>query len=250
MYSIDLDGQVALVTGGIAGIGLATCRLLAQAGARVVVCDLLPRDDPRVGPGLAAITATGGPPPIYLEFNLSTRDGCERMVKAARNEAGRIDVFVANAAVVGNGGRWSEAFDVNAVGVYETAEMLRDDLERTNGRICVMTSASILTGSTGIPEYIASKGAAHALIRYLARTYAPLGIRVNGVAPAVIMTDMTLTRFGSEQAMIDHYRGRLPLNRIGTVEDVAGAVLFLASELSNWMTGETLLLDGGRLYLN
>jgi NAD(P)-dependent dehydrogenase (short-subunit alcohol dehydrogenase family) len=87
------------------------------------------------------------------------------------------------------------------------------------------------------------------MIRFLARECARLGIRVNGIAPAVIMTDMTLTRFGSTENMLKHYENKLPLNRIGTVEDVANTVLYLASDMSNWMCGETLLLDGGRLYL-
>lgn len=248
-YTIDLEGQVALVTGGVQGIGLAIAKTLAQAGAKIAVCDIQKEDDEKVLAGLAAIRAAGGKDALYLRHDLSLEDECRAMIDDVVSSCGRLDVLVANAAVVGRNGDWENAFNVNVRGVYAACNHAKAQLQKTKGRIVVMTSASVYTGGTGIPEYIATKGGTSAMIRYIARECAPLGVRVNGVAPAVIMTEMTITRFGSAEKMLEHYKGKLPLNRIGTTEDVANAVLYLASEMSNWTCGETLLLDGGRLYL-
>ena len=248
-YSVDLKNQVALITGGIQGIGLAIAKVLAEAGARVAVCDILPKEDETTKNGLEEIAKAGDLPPIFINKDLSAEDGCCGMIDAVIENCGRLDILVLNAAIVGKDGKWEAAFNVNVKGLYCTADYAKPFLEKTKGRIVIMTSASIFSGGTGIPEYIATKAGAYSMIRFLARECAGLGVRVNGVAPAVIMTDMTLTRFGSEENMLKYYENKLPLNRIGTVRDVANAVLFLASDMSNWMCGETLLLDGGRMYL-
>lgn len=248
-YSIDLSGQVAVVTGGIQGIGLAISKVLAMSGAEVVVCDIAQAEEERVVSGLSEIARSGGRTPRYLRRDLSREEECRAMVEEAAAQFGRLDILVANAAVVGKGGGWDTAFAVNVKGIYFACRQAMPYLAKTGGRVVIMTSASVYTGGTGIPEYIATKGGTSAMIRYLAREGAAQGVRVNGVAPAVIMTEMTLTRFGSAEKMLEHYEGKLPLGRIGTVEDVANGVLYLASGMSNWMCGETLLLDGGRLYL-
>jgi NAD(P)-dependent dehydrogenase (short-subunit alcohol dehydrogenase family) len=248
-YSIDLKDQVAVVTGGVQGIGLGIAKVLAQAGARIAVCDILPEEDAITRKGLAEITHAGDPAPLFINKDLSDENSCCAMIDTVMETCGRLDILVLNAAVVGKAGNWDIAFHVNVKCLYGTANYAKPFLGKTKGRIVIMTSASIFTGGTGIPEYIATKGGTYAMIRFLARECAGLGIRVNGVAPAVIMTDMTLTRFGSPENMLKHYENKLPLNRIGTVEDVANTVLYLASGMSNWMCGETLLLDGGRLYL-
>lgn len=248
-FTIDLGGQVALVTGGIQGIGLAIGKTLAQAGARVVVCDIFEADSDKVHIGMGALRDAGDQEPAYLRHDLSIQENCYAMVDDIEAAFRRLDILVLNAAIVGKNGNWEAAFNVNVKGLWFTCDHARDLLAKTGGRVVILTSASVITGGTGIPEYIATKGGASAMIRYIAREFAPLGVRVNGVAPAVIMTDMTLTRFGSAEAMLEHYKGRLPLNRIGTVEDVANGVLYLASDMSSWTCGETLLLDGGRLYL-
>lgn len=248
-FIIDLSGQVALVTGGIQGIGFAIAKILSQAGAQVVVCDIIPKNDAIVEKALISIGEAPNNPALYLCHDLSKEKECYAMIDETILNCGRLDILVPNAAVVGKNGNWDAAFNVNVKGIYFSCTRARKYLAKTLGRIVIMTSASVYTGGTGIPEYIATKGGTSAMIRYIARECAPEGIRVNGVAPAVIMTDMTLTRFGSAQKMLAHYQGKLPLNRIGTVEDVAKSVLYLASDMSNWTCGETLLLDGGRLYL-
>ena len=248
-YSVDLKNQVALITGGVQGIGLAIAKVLAEAGARIAVCDILSKEDTITKNGLEEIAKAGNQDPVFINKDLSVENDCYRMIDTVIETCGRLDILVLNAAVVGKGGKWDAAFNVNVKSLYCTAEYAKPFLEKTKGRIVIMTSASIFSGGTGIPEYIATKAGAHSMIRFLARECAGIGVRVNGVAPAVIMTDMTLTRFGSEENMLKHYENKLPLNRIGTVKDVANTVLFLASDMSDWMCGETLLLDGGRMYL-
>jgi NAD(P)-dependent dehydrogenase (short-subunit alcohol dehydrogenase family) len=112
-----------------------------------------------------------------------------------------------------------------------------------------LTSTCAISGGTGIPQYVATKGGAYSLTRFLARTYAPLGILVNGIMPAVIMSDMIMTRYRSEEEMINHYTPIMPIKRIGYPEDVAGIVLFLCSDLSNFLCGEIIVADGGRMYV-
>ena len=120
---------------------------------------------------------------------------------------------------------------------------------RGSGRIVNITSTCVLTGGTGIPQYVATKAGAYSLTRYLAKTYAPEGILVNAVMPAVIMSDMIMTRYESEQEMIEHYIPQMPVRRIGYPEDVAGVVLFLCSNLSSFVCGEVIVADGGRMYV-
>jgi len=107
----------------------------------------------------------------------------------------------------------------------------------------------VLTGGTGIPQYVATKAGAYSLTRYLAKTYAPSGILVNGVMPAVIMSDMIMTRYKNEAEMIAHYTPQMPVRRIGYPEDVARVVLFLCSELSSFICGEIIVVDGGRMHV-
>jgi NAD(P)-dependent dehydrogenase (short-subunit alcohol dehydrogenase family) len=121
--------------------------------------------------------------------------------------------------------------------------------ERGDGRIVNITSTCVQTGGTGIPQYVATKAGAYSLTRYLAKTYAPLGIIVNAVMPAVIMSEMIMTRYSSEEEMMAHYIPQMPVRRIGYPEDIANVVLFLCSELSSFICGEIIVADGGRMHV-
>jgi NAD(P)-dependent dehydrogenase (short-subunit alcohol dehydrogenase family) len=134
------------------------------------------------------------------------------------------------------------------MGVYYCSEAVKAHMaERGSGRIVNLTSTCVFSGGTGIPQYVATKGGTYALTRYLARTYAPLGILVNGVMPAVVMSDMIMTRYKTKEEMIEHYKPIMPIRRIGYPEDIAGVVLFLCSELSSFLCGEIIVADGGRM---
>jgi NAD(P)-dependent dehydrogenase (short-subunit alcohol dehydrogenase family) len=243
-YIIDLSGKVAIITGAAKGIGEAAAVMLAQAGANVVIDDLAPPE--AVEPLLDRI-AQVGPRPYYLSEDISEEVSAKRMIDKTLERFGRVDILVNNAGVVAG---WDKSLDVHVKGVFHCSEAVKDHMaERGSGRIVNLTSTCVFSGGTGIPQYVASKGGTYALTRYLARTYAPMGILVNGVMPAVIMSDMIMTRYKSKEEMIAHYEPIMPIRRIGYPEDIAGIILFLCSELSSFLCGEIIVADGGRMHV-
>ncbi len=243
-FVIDLSGQVAIVTGAARGIGAATAKILTQAGAQVVIDDLVPAET--VESLLDELAATG-PRPWYVRQDISTEQGARRLVEEALNHFSRVDILINNAGVVAD---WDKSYEVHVKGVYYCSEAVRPHMAaRGSGRIVNLTSTCTFSGGTGIPQYVATKGGAFSLTRYLARTYAPQGILVNGVMPAVIMSDMIMTRYSTKEEMINHYVPMMPVRRIGYPEDVAGIVLFLCSELSGFLCGEVIVADGGRMHV-
>jgi len=242
-YTIDLAGQVAIVTGGAKGIGQATCRLLAEAGADIVLNDIRSADE--VSQTLHYIE-TLGRRAVYARADVSIPADVERMTQIALDAFGHIDILVNNAGINAD---WDRTLDVNAKGLYLCAmAVLPYMVKQRRGCIVNISSTAALSGSTGCPAYVASKGASMSLTRYLAREYAPQGIRVNGIMPAVIKTDMLLARYGTEEALLAHYVPRIPIRRVGEPEDIARIVLFLCSDLSSYISGELIVADGGRLW--
>ena len=241
-YNIDLSGKVAIITGAAKGIGAATAGLLTQAGAQVVINDLLP--EANLQPLLDQI-AQDGPRPAYIQADITKEEQARQMVAQTLDKFGRVDILVSNAGVVAN---WQTSLDVHVMGTYFCSEAVKPHMaERGEGRIITLTSTCVFSGGTGIPQYVASKGGTYALTRYLARTYAPLGILVNGVMPAVVMSDMIMTRYKTQGEMIEHYKPMMPIGRIGYPQDIARVILFLSSELSSFLVGEIIVADGGRL---
>ncbi|MGE5483601.1 MAG: SDR family NAD(P)-dependent oxidoreductase [Ignavibacteriales bacterium] len=243
-YEIDMTGQVAIVTGGGRGIGAATAGVLAQAGAQVVVADL-------AGAGMATEvpdrTGRDSLQPLCLQEDVSSEDGARRVVERAVKEFGRVDVLVNNAGVVAD---WDRSWAVHVKASFYCSEAAKKVMaQNAYGRIVLISSTAAFTGSTGIPEYVSSKGGAVALTRYLARQYAPLGILVNAIAPAVIKSDMLMARYHDEQEMLRHYIPQMPIGRIGYPIDIARVVLFLCSELSSYVCGQIIVADGGRMHL-
>ena len=240
-YIIDLAGQVAVITGGSKGIGAAIAEVLAKAGAQVVIDDILNINDAKQT--LESIEKVG-PKPLYLQYDISSKKKAFQMANDVVNSFGKIDILINNAGVVAN---WDTSWNVHVKGAYYCAEAVKPHMTQEGGRIINIISASIFTGGTGIPEYVASKGGVYALTLYLARHYAPLGILVNGIAPAVIKSDMLMTRYKDEQELNEHYIPQIPIRRIGYPIDVARVALFLASELSSFICGEIIIVDGGRM---
>jgi NAD(P)-dependent dehydrogenase (short-subunit alcohol dehydrogenase family) len=243
-YSIDLSGKVAIVTGAAKGIGEATANILAQAGAQVVIDDLVPQEE--ISPVLDNINKVG-PRPHYIRGDISKEEKAKALVQETLQLFSRVDILINNAGVVAG---WGKSYDVHVMGVYYCSEAVKTHMaERGNGRIVNLTSTCVFSGGTGIPQYVATKGGTYSLTRFLARTYAPLGILVNGVMPAVVMSDMIMTRYDTEEEMINHYKPIMPIRRIGYPEDIAKIILFLCSDLSSYLCGEIIVADGGRMHL-
>lgn len=242
-YLIDLDGQVAIVTGAAQGIGGAIAKRLAQSGAQVVINDVC---EPEKAQEMLEECAAVGKRPVYKKCDISDEAAVQQMIGQIAEEFGRIDILVNNAGIVAG---WDKSFEVNTKAMYYCSEAAKPYLEKTKGRIVILTSASVFSGGTGYPQYNVTKAGCYALNMFLARNYARLGIRVNAIAPAVIMSKMLVTRFGSEEAVFEHYKNVMPMGHIGCPEDIANIALFLSCELSNYMTGEVLIADGGRMHI-
>lgn len=242
-YLVDLDGQVALVTGSGQGIGAAIAQKLSAAGCQVVINDVC---EESLAENTLQECEQAGKRPYYIKCDISDEEQVQKMIQKIIDKYGRLDILVNNAGIVAD---WDKSYAVNTKAMYYCCEAARPHLEKTKGRIVILTSASVFSGGTGFPQYNVTKAGCYALTLFLARNYAKLGIRVNGVAPAVIMSKMLVTRFGSEEAIHEHYKDIMPLGKIGMPEDIANIVLFLCCELSNYMTGEVLIADGGRMHI-
>jgi len=241
-YIIDLSNQVAIITGAAKGIGKATAKLLTQAGAQVVIDDIVSVEE--ITPVINEISQLGKKP-YYIQKDISIKEDTRSMVSEVLDQFSRVDILVNNAGVVAD---WDKSYAIHVKGLYNCSEAVKDPMEKQgSGRIINITSTCVFSGGSGIPQYVATKAGAYSLTRYLAKTYAPLGILVNAVMPAVIMSDMMMTRYANEEEMIAHYTPQMPIRRIGYPEDIANIVLFLCSELSNYIVGEIIVADGGRL---
>lgn len=242
-YNIELEGQVAVVTGAAQGIGAAIAKKLTKAGAQVVINDVCTREQADT---ILSECEQVGKRPYYIRCNIADEESVHRMFDEISETFGRVDILVNNAGIVSD---WEKSFAVNVKGTYFCCEAAKPYLEVSKGRIVILTSASIFNGGTGIPEYIGTKSGTYGLTMFFAKEYAHAGIRVNGVAPAVIMSKMLSRRFGSETAVQEHYKDIMPMGRIGYPDDIANVVLFLCCELSDYLCGEVLIADGGRMHV-
>ena len=245
-----LEGKVALISGGARGMGAAEARLFAGEGARVVIADIL--DD--AGKRVEAEIAESGGKAVYARLDVTSEDGWRRAVQTAVDRFGRLDVLVNNAGIGGNWGKiddtsveqWDEMMDVNAKGVFLGTKVAIPEMRRAGGGSIVNISSQLgLVGSDfANAEYHASKGAVRLLTKAAAIQYAGEGIRVNSVHPGPVVTPMT-EKARSDPEMSKTIVGRIPLGRYGEPEEVAYAVLFLASDESSYLTGSELVIDGG-----
>ncbi|WP_445170817.1 SDR family NAD(P)-dependent oxidoreductase [Mycolicibacterium sp. Dal123E01] len=235
---MELTGQTALVTGGTAGIGLACARLLAGAGAEVIVTG---RDRRR-----GETTVENIPGSRFISADLSDADSVTALV----DQVGDIDILVNNAAsfpgaltVEQDIATFETTFDTNVRGTYFlTAGVVPGMLQRRRGSIINVTSMVASKGVGGASTYGASKAAVESLTRSWAAEFGPYGVRVNSVAPGPTKTEGVQAQWGDTNEEL----GRaLPLGRTADPDEIAHAVLFLASPRSSFITGSTLHADGG-----
>ncbi|MBB1156754.1 MULTISPECIES: SDR family NAD(P)-dependent oxidoreductase [Amycolatopsis] len=238
----DLSGRVALVTGGTRGIGLATAKALAEAGATVV---LTGRDESRAKEAAAAAGASAG-----LALDVTDAKAVSTLVRGVAKEHGKLDIVVANAGIMEDAllGMIKEdlvdtTLSTNVAGTLHTVQAAaRAMMRKKTGAIVVLASIVGEYGSAGQTVYAASKAAVANIARSAAKELGRSGIRVNAVAPGVIDTDLTAGL--AEDAKADNI-ARTPLGRLGAAEDVAKAIRFLVSDEASFVTGQVLGVDGG-----
>jgi len=251
MSQFDLTGMVAIVTGSSRGIGLASARELAEHGAKIVISS-------RKQDACAAVAAElnakhGEGTAIAVAANISDKARLQHLVDETRAQLGRIDILVCNAASNPYYGpqagiaddQFRKILDNNIVSNHWLIQMVAPEmLERRSGSIIIISSIGGLRGSPVIGAYCISKAADMQLARNLAVEFGPSNVRVNCIAPGLIKTDFARALWEDPQR-IEAANTSVPLRRIGEPEEIAGAVVFLASSASNFMTGQTMVIDGG-----
>ena len=245
----DLTGKVALITGSSKGIGKAIAEQMAKAGARVVITSRKGEVCEQVA---EQILAAGGEA-IAVTCNVSHVDQLEHLVEKTLGEWGRIDCLVCNAAVNPYYGPFMDipdsAFDktigVNVRNIMLLANLVLPQMkERRDGSIIIISSIAGLKGSDLLGTYAITKAADMQIARNLAVALGNDNIRVNCIAPGLVKTDFARALWEDPDRLaqtLDAY----PLGRLGEPEDIAGAAVFLAARSGNWMTGQTLVIDGG-----
>jgi NAD(P)-dependent dehydrogenase (short-subunit alcohol dehydrogenase family) len=248
---MSVAGKTAIVTGAATGIGRATAQLLAERGAKVVAAGLQPE---RLQETVEAIANAGGDA-LAIDADVSDPQAIEQVAAQTQAAFGGADILVNNAAVYPLGpwhemdaAAWDEVFATNVRGYYLLARAVRPQMiARGGGAIVNVSSVTFWTGQALLLAYIASKGAVIGFTRALAREAGPDGIRVNAVAPGAFPTAATEIHADQEQLWRDVLDAQ-SIKRRGEVDDVARAIAFFASDDSSFVTGQTLLVDGGWMF--
>jgi 3-oxoacyl-[acyl-carrier protein] reductase len=279
---IDLSGRVVLVTGGSRGIGAATARMLAQAGAAVAITYRERADDADAvikelrgngkgerdrergkGKGEKGKGKSRTVSPIAIQGDVSRKEDCERIVAETVSAFGRLDIFVANAGVWHSeevaltemsDEQWRRTMAVNLDSVFygcrAALKVMAKRGERgagsgTSGRIVIVSSTAAQRGESYHADYAASKGAVNSFVKSLAVEAAPR-VNVNAVAPGWVDTEMCDIPFGREAGSGRRaIEAGIPLGRVASAEDIAGPIVFLCSEMARHVTGEILNVNGG-----
>lgn len=246
--SISLAGRVVLVTGGASGIGRACVEALTAAGAAVAVADV----DGAGAETVAAAARAAGGRAHALGFDVRDYDATERAVSEAERELGPIDGLIAAAGIARampaarmRPEHWESIIGVNLTGLFYTVQVVGSRMvERGNGSIVTFGSTSSIGGQAGRAAYCASKAGVVGLTRDLAIEWGSYGVRINAIGPSV--TDTPMVRNGiPEKFLADVMEDRTPLGRLGKPEEMANVCLFLLSDLSSYITGSLIMVDGG-----
>lgn len=246
------EGKVALVTGGSAGIGLATAKAFAREGASVMIAA---RGRAAGEAAVAAIVAAKGVA-RFVAADMSKPQSVKDMVTATVDAFGRLDIAFNNAGITGNTStpiadadetEFDEVLSVNTRGVwYATKYEFREMVKRGGGAIVICGSTAAIRGGAGrASAYYTSKHALMGLMKQAALDGAQLNIRVNAVLPGLVMTELTHRGFANDQEKLKLLFSRIPMARAGRAEEIANAVLFLCSDEASYVTGVGLCVDGG-----
>lgn len=241
-----LEGKVAIITGGAKGIGAKTAEVFAREGAKIVVADF----DQDHGERLAQELRNTGAEAIFVKVNVADPQSAQDLIDASLAAFKKIDILVNNAGITSDGWlvkmteeAWDRVIDVNLKGVFNCSKVAaKVMMEQGQGVILNATSVVGLYGNMGQSNYAASKFGVIGLTKTWAKELAPRGIRVNAVAPGYTMTAMMET---VPEKLLETFREKTPLKRLGQPEDIAYAYLYLASDEAAFVNGEILSVDGG-----
>jgi glucose 1-dehydrogenase len=257
MIGLPLKGQKALVTGAASGIGAGVARALGAAGASVVVNYVT---SPEAAEAVVEDIRMGGAEAMALKADVSREDEVQAMVGAMVKAWGSIDILVNNAGLQQDAaftdmtlGQWNTVIGVNLTGMFLCAreaarEMvrrgIRSDISHAAGKIICMSSVHEVIPWAGHVNYAASKGGVRAFMQSLAQELAPHRVRVNSIAPGAIQTSINRSAWDSPKAL-ESLLTLIPYGRIGSPEDIGKVAVFLASDDSDYIHGQTLFVDGG-----
>jgi 3-oxoacyl-[acyl-carrier protein] reductase len=249
--SLEFAGRVALVTGGSRGIGRVAALRLARDGADVAISYASRASQ---GDEVAAAIRLLGRRGLSLPCNVSRQDDVQRLVAETRRQLGPIDLLVHSGGISNlkthaelSYDVWREMIDVNLTGTYLVVFAVKDDmLERRFGRIVTLSSVAALLPRQFQIHYATAKAGVIAFTRCCAEAFAPYNVRINGVAPGLIDTDMA--RVLNPEATQKVIEGT-PMGRLGRPEEIASVIRFLLSDESSFMTGQTIAVSGGRAML-
>lgn len=244
----DLTGQVAIVTGGNGGIGLAIAQGLSQAGASIVIVG---RDETKNKVALERLGGDGAHK-LAILADVTTEPGCAAVMEAALARFGTVDILVNNAGTnvrkrpeAYSLDEWRQLVDVNLTSVFLACMAAYPTLKRRGGKIVNIGSMTSLFGASFSAPYGAAKGGVVQLTKSLASAWAADQIQVNAILPGWIVTDLTIRGRAATPDLHDKVISRTPAGRWGEPDDLAGAAVFLASRASDFVTGAALPVDGG-----
>ena len=245
----NFKNKVVLVTGAANGIGKGIAEKFASAGAHTVIVDF----DSTQGKATAEQLSQKYVKSIFVQADVSNSDAMLKVREETFKAFGRIDILVLNAGVayankVDNISveEWLKIININLSGLFYTIKAFYEDFLTNKGSIVYISSGSALSGTGGGVSYPASKAGGEGLMRGLAKELGPKGVNVNIIAPRLIDSGKMMRVNYPTQASLDAVLEKIPVRRLGTIEDVANLTLFLANKDNSYIQGQTILLDGGR----
>lgn len=252
MSTHDFDGKVVIVTGAAGGLGRAFAQGFASAGASVVVADI---DMIGVDETAALISATGAQA-VAVKVDVTSKESTDALAQAALDAFGRIDVLINNAAIYATLTRkpfteidpaeWDRVMNVNVKGAWLCSASVYPKMSHPGGRIVNIASATVYSGSPLWMHYVASKAAVIGMTRVMAREVGGDGVTVNAIAPGFTLTEASLSLIeDAETYGVD----RGAIKRSSQPDDIVGTALFLASDNASYITGQTLVVDGGKQFI-
>ncbi|TPD93732.1 SDR family oxidoreductase [Pantoea vagans] len=245
----NFKGKVVLITGGAHGIGKGIAKQFAARGAHTVIADYNDVNGRQTAEELTSENVTS----LFIKTDVSDPQAMVDARNTVFATFGRIDILVLNAGVAFANKvsditfeEWNKTLSINLSGLFNTVKAFYNDFLTNQGAIVYISSGSALSGTGGGVSYPASKAGGEGLIRGLAKELGPRGVNVNAIAPRLIDTGEMMRVNYPKQADLDAVLEKIPVRRLGTVDDVANLAVFLADKSNSYIQGQTILMDGGR----